>query len=176
MLWALEAFCRFFLLAMNFLQAGVAFQATCMSNTKRFGSCHFPGIGPIGDTAYAVRFLDRSRMCYSTKLRLLQNAIPPLYGCHAGLLFARHSYLEASRLLAAEPPRKNAPGRKSLTQSPEKPSTCRTSSAKNRAARGPPSQSTWPPQSPSRPSGKRHPTARKAGTVRRRWRRWPPPW
>ena len=37
-------------------------------------------------------------MCYSTELRLLQNAIHP-YNCHAGLIFAQHSYLEAARLL-----------------------------------------------------------------------------
>ena len=46
-------------------------------------------------------------MCYSTELRLLQNAIHP-YGCHAGLIFARNSYLEAARLLAAAPPEEKA--------------------------------------------------------------------
>ena len=40
-------------------------------------------------------------MCYSTELRLLQNAIHP-YNCHAGLIFAQHSYLEAARLLAGD--------------------------------------------------------------------------
>lgn len=44
-------------------------------------------------------------MCYSTELRLLQNAIHP-YNCHAGLIFAQHSYLEAARLLAAPPEEK----------------------------------------------------------------------
>lgn len=46
-------------------------------------------------------------MCYSTELRLLQNAIHP-YNCHAGLIFAQHSYLEAARLLAAAPPEEKA--------------------------------------------------------------------
>ena len=74
-----------------------------MANTKLFGGCRFSGIGRIGGTAYAVHFIDNGRMCYSTELRLLQNAIHP-YGCHAGLIFARHSYLEAARLLASPPP------------------------------------------------------------------------
>lgn len=78
-----------------------------MANTKLFGGCRFSGIGRVGDSAYAVHFIDGNRMCYSTELRLLQNAIHP-YGCHAGLIFARHSYLEAARLLAAAPPEEKA--------------------------------------------------------------------
>lgn len=90
-----------------YVHGSVIRRDSCMANTKLFGGCRFSGIGRIGGTAYAVHFIDNGRMCYSTELRLLQNAIHP-YGCHAGLIFARHSYLEAARLLAAEPPEEKA--------------------------------------------------------------------
>ena len=90
-----------------YVHGSVIRRDSCMANTKLFGGCRFSGIGRIGDTAYAVHFIDGNRMCYSTELRLLQNAIHP-YGCHAGLIFARHSYLEAARLLAAAPPEEKA--------------------------------------------------------------------
>ena len=90
-----------------YVHGSVIRRDSCMANTKLFGGCRFSGIGRIGDTAYAVHFIDNGRMCYSTELRLLQNAIHP-YGCHAGLIFARHSYLEAARLLAAAPPEEKA--------------------------------------------------------------------
>ena len=38
---------------------------------------------------------------------MLFRSIHP-YGCHAGLIFARHSYLEAARLLAVAPPEEKA--------------------------------------------------------------------
>ncbi len=90
-----------------YVHGSVIRRDSCMANTKLFGGCRFSGIGRIGDTAYAVHFIDGNRMCYSTELRLLQNAIHP-YGCHAGLIFARNSYLEAARLLAAAPPEEKA--------------------------------------------------------------------
>ena len=92
---------------LSYVHGSVIRWDSCMANTRLFGGCRFSGIGRIGDTAYAVHFIDENRMCYSTELRLLQNAIHP-YGCHAGLIFARHSYLEAARLLAAEPPEEKA--------------------------------------------------------------------
>ena len=92
---------------LSYVHGSVIRRDSCMANTKLFGGCRFSGIGRIGDTAYAVHFIDGNRMCYSTELRLLQNAIHP-YGCHAGLIFARNSYLEAARLLAAAPPEEKA--------------------------------------------------------------------
>ena len=93
--------------SLSYVHGSVIRRDSCMANTRLFGGCRFSGIGRIGDTAYAVHFIDGNRMCYSTELRLLQNAIHP-YGCHAGLIFARNSYLETARLLAAEPPEEKA--------------------------------------------------------------------
>ena len=90
-----------------YVHGSVIRRDSCMANTKLLGGCRFSGIGRIGDTAYAVHFIDGNRMCYSTELRLLQNAIHP-YGCHAGLIFARHNYLETARLLATAPPKEKA--------------------------------------------------------------------
>ena len=92
---------------LSYVHGSVIRRDSCMANTRLFGGCRFSGIGRIRDIAYAVHFIDGNRMCYSTELRLLQNAIHP-YGCHAGLIFARHSYLEAARLLAAAPPEEKA--------------------------------------------------------------------
>lgn len=92
---------------LSYVHGSVIRRDPCMVNTRLFGGCRFSGIGRVGNTAYAVHFIDENRMCYSTELRLLQNAIHP-YGCHAGLIFARHSYLEVARLLAAEPPQEKA--------------------------------------------------------------------
>jgi len=92
---------------LSYVHGSVIRRDPCMANTKLFGGCRFSGIARMGDMAYAVHFIDEGRMCYSTELRLLQNAIHP-FGCHAGLMLARGSYLEAARLLAAEPPEEKA--------------------------------------------------------------------
>lgn len=85
----------------SYVHGSVIRRDSSMPNTKLFGGCRFSGIARIGNNAYAVHFIDEGRMCYSTELRLLQNVIHP-FGCHAGLMFARSSYLDAARLLAAE--------------------------------------------------------------------------
>lgn len=88
---------------LSYVHGSVIRRDPSITNAKLFGGCRFSGIARMGNMAYAVHFIDEGRMCYSTELRLLQNAIHP-FGCHAGLMFARGSYLEAARLIAAEPP------------------------------------------------------------------------